>query len=134
LTLAIYAGKERCSVHCFAGCESDDVLAAVNLTFKDMYYARRDPRAIREAQQARLEQEAFEYRMRIRVLVEHFRSVGYTTYERDSTVACATAQIMAAKGERPHLKQLLAVHMERIIAAGIAGKLAAIMETGGDAR
>jgi len=38
LTLAIYADDDRCNVHCFAGCKSDDILKAVGLTWKDTLY------------------------------------------------------------------------------------------------
>lgn len=41
LTLAVYSDAERVSVHCFAGCSSDDVLAAVGLTWKDCLYDSR---------------------------------------------------------------------------------------------
>ena len=56
LTLAIYDDGDRTSVHCHAGCSSDDVLAAVGLTWKDCYFiprtkARREA-AGRGAQQA----------------------------------------------------------------------------------
>ena len=35
-SLGIYAGKGKVSVHCFGGCDSDDVLAALGLTWRDL--------------------------------------------------------------------------------------------------
>lgn len=35
-TLAIYADKDGIGLHCHAGCEKDDVLAAMGLTWKDL--------------------------------------------------------------------------------------------------
>jgi len=40
-TLAIYPDKDKTGIHCFAGCKTDDILAAVGLTFKDLYYQSR---------------------------------------------------------------------------------------------
>ena len=59
------------------------------------------------------------YHKRIRDLIARFQLEGYDTYELDLDVACAAAQIMAAEGEKPHLQQTLARHMERIIASQI---------------
>lgn len=36
LTLAIYADKDGIGLHCHAGCEKDDVLTAMGLTWKDL--------------------------------------------------------------------------------------------------
>jgi hypothetical protein len=40
-TLAIYPDEDKTGIHCFAGCRNDDILAAVGLTFKDLYYQQR---------------------------------------------------------------------------------------------
>ena len=40
-TLAIYPDADKTGIHCFAGCKTDDILAAVGLTFKDLYYQQR---------------------------------------------------------------------------------------------
>lgn len=61
--------------------------------------------------------ESDAYRKRIKNLVAQFQLEGYDTYERDTSTACAVAQIMAAEGEQPHLASILRTHMERIIAA-----------------
>jgi putative DNA primase/helicase len=119
LTLAIYAGDERSTVHCFAGCESDDVLAAVGLKWTDCLYRQSDPKEWRAQQRARRAEEAFEYRGRIRNLIVLFANEGYSTYDRDVSVACAVARLMATEGRKAHLERLLGVHMERIIAGGL---------------
>ena len=38
LTLALYSGKDRVSITCFFGCHSDDVMAAVGLTWRNLLY------------------------------------------------------------------------------------------------
>lgn len=63
--------------------------------------------------------ESEAYRKRIRNLIVQFQLEGYDTRDRDLEVSCAVAQIMAVEGEKDHLKQILSVHMERIIAAGL---------------
>lgn len=62
-------------------------------------------------------EESDAYRKRIKNLVARFELEGYDTYDRDVSVACAVAQIMAVGGEKPHLQQALSTHMERIIAS-----------------
>ena len=57
------------------------------------------------------------YRKRIRNLVAQFELEGYTTRERDLSVSCAVAQMMAVEGHKPHLEAILATHMERLTAA-----------------
>ena len=59
------------------------------------------------------------YRKRIRDLIARFQLEGYSTYDYDLEVACACAVIMSYEGEKPHLQQILANHMERIIASQI---------------
>ena len=68
------------------------------------------------------QKESDAYRKRIRNLIAQFQLEGYDTYERDLSTACAVAQIMAAEGEKPHLQQILSLHMERIIAASLSEK------------
>lgn len=41
LTLALYAGKERMTLRCFAGCDSDAILAHYRLKWKDLLYESR---------------------------------------------------------------------------------------------
>jgi len=59
------------------------------------------------------------YRKRIRNLIVQFELEGYTTYERDLSVACAVAQIMSVGGESDHMQQILSHHTERIIAGSL---------------
>jgi hypothetical protein len=61
------------------------------------------------------------YRLRIKNLVAEFELGGYDTYDRDVDVCVAVAQLMAVRGEQPHLVQLLSWHAERIAAADLAG-------------
>lgn len=67
LTLAIYADKgEKIGLHCHAGCEKDDVLAALGLTWKDLKPQKDwlSPEAFRELK--RKEREAEEAANRIK--------------------------------------------------------------------
>ena len=56
------------------------------------------------------------YKKRIQNLTARFELEGYTTYQRDLDVVTATAQIMSVEGEKPHLKQILDHHAERLVA------------------
>jgi len=121
LTLAIYAGEDRCSVHCFAGCSSDDILKAVNLTWKDTLYVPRE-RLSHEAWQAqqrvREAKELHESNLRIGEWILRFAERGYTLQdrERDVIVSLSAAALLVAKPER-HREVLLRTAMERITAA-----------------
>ena len=54
LTLALKAGKERLHITCHAGCESDDVLATLGLTWRDaLYVSGGDSKAIAAARAVR---------------------------------------------------------------------------------
>lgn len=81
-------------------------------------YALRDTK---QPRQSLTEKEA--YRRRVMNLVAEFQLGGYDTYEKDTDVACALAQLMSVNGDKPHLQRMLAFHMERIAAASIAGLL-----------
>ena len=121
LTMAIYPDDDRVGLHCFAGCSKDDILAAVNLTWKDLLYAPRE-RLSREAWQAqqrvREAKELLESNMRIGEWILRFAERGYTLAdrERDVIVALCGAALMVAKPER-HREVLLRTAMERIAAA-----------------
>lgn len=43
LTLAVHAGEGRASLHCFAGCSDEDVLAALGLAVRDLFDAPGKP-------------------------------------------------------------------------------------------
>ena len=117
LTLAIYADAERCSVRCFAGCESDDILKAVGLTFKDCFYRKLSPKAMHDAQRLRLAQERRQSDLRIGEWIIKFIERGYTRgdYKRDVVCVCAWTVLLSVKA-MPHRERGLTHHMERIIA------------------
>jgi len=121
LTLAIYPDEDRVGLHCFAGCSKDDILAAVNLTWKDLLYASRQ-RLSREAWQAqqrvREAKEIREANLRIGKWILRFAERGYTLQdrERDVIVALSAAVLLAVKYER-HREAILRTAMERIAAA-----------------
>lgn len=121
LTLGIYPKEDRTIVVCYAGCESDDILAEVGITWKDTLYAQTDPKEWRKAQQEREARELDESDARIHEWIRLFRVDGYTAEDRarDLAAACAVAQIMSVEGDRLNWKHLLATHMERTIAADI---------------
>lgn len=48
LTLALYDDGDKLSVHCHAGCNSDDVLAAIGLSWRDLRRERLSSEAYRE--------------------------------------------------------------------------------------
>ena len=119
LTLAIYSGEDRCFVHCFAGCNPDDILKAVNLTWKDLYYQPR-ARLSREAwiaqQRIREAKESQERIKRIAEWIEVFCELGYTIEDRQIDLACYEAWWIIGKGQptRGWLN-----HMYRIMAGDI---------------
>ena len=115
--LAVYAKDDRSILVCYAGCRSDDILAAVGLTWKDCLYQQKDSKEWRAEQRRLQEQEKADYRARIRNLIILFKNEGYATYERDRDVSLAVAQIMAVEGSKPHLVAILSRSMERLIAA-----------------
>lgn len=121
LTLAIYADDDKCSVHCHAGCSSDDILASVGLTWRDTYYQphHRLPRSEWLAlQRVREAEETRSANTRIGDLVLRFCDKGYTLADRDRdvTVAVCAAALLTVKPER-HRELLLRGAMERITAA-----------------
>ena len=121
LTGAIYADAERTTLHCFAGCSSDAILAAVGLTWKDCYYSPRvplDPKAAAEARRKREEAERRASDLRIGQWIIRFARDGYTRGDRDSDVTAVLAcALVLANGEKTPWDALLRVHLERMSAA-----------------
>jgi hypothetical protein len=118
LTLAIYTDDDRSRVHCFAGCEADDVLAAVGLTWKDTLFAQRDPKEWREAQRQREIVEKRASELRIGAWVIRFIENGYTRENRDDDMkaVAACAIVLSNKSDRGW-ERILRVTLERIAAA-----------------
>ena len=118
LTLAIYADDDRSRVHCFAGCSTDDVLAAVGLTWKDTLLAQRDPKEWREAQRQREIAEKRASELRIGEWVIRFIENGYTREDRDRdmTVVAACAIVLSNKPDHAW-EGILKTTLERIAAA-----------------
>jgi hypothetical protein len=118
LTLAIYADDDRSRVHCFAGCEADDVLAAVGLTWKDTLFAQRDPKEWLEQKRQREITEKRASELRIGTWILRFIENGYTREDRDEdvTVLCACAIVLTNKPNRTW-EGILRTTTERIAAA-----------------
>lgn len=122
LTLAIYADKDRASVHCHAGCTQDEVLASVGLTWKDMYYqpwVKPDPKAEAARRRKEAEQAARESALRIGVWVLRFATDGYTLEDRemDMTVIAACGIVLSQPSPAKHMERILRTHLERVAAA-----------------
>lgn len=121
LTLSIYAGPDRTTVHCFAGCDADDVLAAVGLTWKDCYYQPRTKLDAKSQAEARRKREADELRasnLRIGTWILRFIENGYTREDRDSDMmVVAVCAIVLSNHTSRHWEHILRTHMERISAA-----------------
>lgn len=121
MTLSIYAGDDRCFVHCFAGCSSDDILKAVNLTWRDTYYQpfqKLSPKAWRDALRIREAESTRRSNLRIGELILRFIERGYTQedHNRDMKVVAACATVLANKSGG-HWERMFERTMERIAAA-----------------
>ena len=122
LTLAIYDDGDRTSVHCHAGCSSDDVLVAVGLTWKDCYYVPRTKLDAKQQAEERRKREAEERKasqLRVGTWILRFIANGYTTEDRDRDVsvllACAT--VLSNNGGTKAWEKVLRLHLERVEAA-----------------
>jgi hypothetical protein len=121
LTLGIYPKEERSILVCYAGCREKDILAAVNLTWKDLLYVPLE-RLSRESWQAqqrvREAKELLESNLRIGTWILRFADRGYTLAdrERDVIVSLSASALLVAKPER-HREVILRTAMERIAAA-----------------
>lgn len=101
LTLAIYAGPERVSITCHAGCNSDDILATLGLTWKDTLYKddRLTPEEKREWAKKKYITELYERERRLMDLKIFLRGVEIpahrrliriqSRFERDIDVFCS---------------------------------------------
>lgn len=120
LTLAIYAGDDRSTVHCFAGCSSDDVLAAVGLTWKQMFYEdkRLDRKEWLEQKRKREADEKRASEIRVGEWCIRFIERGYTREDRDRdmTVVAACTIVLSNKSNQ-HWEGILRTTLERIAAA-----------------
>lgn len=120
LTLALYDDGGTLSVHCFAGCHSDDVLAAVGLTWKDLK-PRKDwlpPKEYAALLKQRAAEEVRARNLRIGTWIIRFIEHGYTRGDRNRDVSCvlAAAHVLSNK-EIPAWRSLFDTHMERIMAS-----------------
>lgn len=121
LTLAIYAGDNRCLITCFAGCAPADILAAVGLTWKDTLYVPRE-RLSREAwiaqQRIREAKELRESNIRIGELILRFCERGYTAEDRDRDIKCVLSAAWVLREKQiPHWERIFRHHWERITAS-----------------
>ena len=122
LTLAIYDDGDRTSVHCHAGCSSDDVLAAVGLTWKDCYYVPRTKLDAKQQAEERRKREAEELKasqLRVGTWILRFIANGYTREDRnyDMGVICACAIVLSNNGGTKAWDTMLRQHLERVEAA-----------------
>lgn len=122
LTLAIYADPERSSVHCHAGCQSDDVLKAVGLTWKDTYYQPLTKLDRKQQESARRQREASERKssqLRVGTWILRFIANGYTREDRDYDVSAllACALVLSNNGGTRIWETIFRQHMERVEAA-----------------
>ncbi len=119
LTLAIYAYEDRSRVHCYAGCEADDVLAAVGLTRKQLFYEdkRLERKEWLEQKRKRDAEESRASQLRIGTWIIRFAERGYTAEEHEQDVAVVTAckAVLAHNDNRPW-KHIYRVHTEKIAA------------------
>lgn len=120
LTLALYDDEGTLSVHCFYGCKSDDVLAAVGLTWKDLKPRKEwmPPAEYAALLKRRAAEEERARNLRIGTWILRFAEHGYTREDRieDVALACLAAEAMCTK-VIPAWENILRVRMERIIAA-----------------
>lgn len=120
LTLAIYADKDGIGLHCHAGCDRDDVLAALGLTWKDLK-TQRDWVPTEEFKAMRRKEEADEKRRsetRIGQWCIRFIRKGYTQENEDSDIAAiiACSVVLSQKPVR-QWEDILRTHLERMEAA-----------------
>lgn len=120
LTLALYDDGDKLSVHCHAGCRSEDVLSAVGLIWQDLYPVRASLPSKEYAALLR-QREADETKarnLRIGTWILRFLDHGYTAEDRETDVKlCLAASLVLANKVIPHWENILRIHMERIMAA-----------------
>lgn len=120
LTLALYDDGDKLSVNCFAGCNADDVLATVGLSWRDLRptIERLSPKEYAALLRAREAAELKAHNLRIGTWILRFTDRGYTKEDRESDVklALAASLVLAAK-IIPAWENILRISMERIEAA-----------------
>jgi hypothetical protein len=120
LTLALYDDGDGLSVHCFAGCSRDDVLAAVGLTWKDLRPLKEwmQPKEYAALLKQREAEEERARNLRIGKWILRFSERGYTRENRlaDVSNALAACALLEVKS-MPHREMMLQTAMERIEAS-----------------
>lgn len=120
-SLSIRPGKDRTNLKCFAGCDSDDVLAAVGLTWRDCYYeprAKLDAKAQAEARRKRDAEELRARNLRIGEWILRHIERGYTRQDRDADITAIVAcAIVLSNRPNPTWESIFKTHWESIAAA-----------------
>lgn len=124
-SLGIYEGKKAVLLTCYShGCDIADICKAIGIRVADLWYesrTRQDPKEAARLAKVRHQEEATEYRGRIRNWIILFKNEGYSDTQRedDTDVAIACATMLAGGYDKEHIRRMLRNAMERITAASI---------------
>ena len=83
-SLAVSEGDDRVLVHCFAGCDTTDVTAAIGLNVADLFYKKLSSRELTEGKRRRYEEVLIAERFQVAITDSAERNERpLTTFEQE---------------------------------------------------
>ena len=83
-SLAVNEAKDRVLIHCFAGCETADVTAAIGLNVADLFYKKLSSRELTEGKRRRYEEVLIAERFQVAITDSAERNERpLTTFEQE---------------------------------------------------
>ena len=83
-SLAITEAYDRVLIHCFAGCETADVMAAIGLSLADLFYNKLSDSALTEGRRRRYQEALITERLQVAIINSAERNErSLTTFEQE---------------------------------------------------
>jgi len=83
-SLAISETDDRVLIHCFAGCETDDVIATIGLSLADLFYNKLSNNELTEGRRRRYQEALITERLQVAIINSAERNERpLTTFEQE---------------------------------------------------
>ena len=83
-SLAISETDDRVLIHCFAGCETDDVIATIGLSLADLFYNKLSNNELTEGRRRRYQEALITERLQVAIINSAERNErSLTTFEQE---------------------------------------------------
>ena len=117
-TLKITSDNRGIALFCWAGCDTKDILAAVGLRYRDLFFHSRDLASEALARTRQRERDKRASDLRVGEWILRFAEHGYTLQDRERDLTTvASCGIALSQQPSPRWESILRTHMERIAAA-----------------